>query len=126
VAAIVLVTAALSLGQAFFAPLALALLLAFLLAPLSARLERLGLGRPLAVVAVCTTIGVLRAESAGWRRANGARRRRAGYRANLVEKITTLRGPLGSVGRAADAVSELEAELTSRRPANRASALRRR
>jgi len=48
----VLVTVALSLGQAFLIPFALAILLAFLLAPLSARLERLGLGRTSAVVCV--------------------------------------------------------------------------
>jgi len=38
------------------------------------------------------------------------------YRENLLQKIATLRGPLGSVGRAADAVSDLGAELDKPTP----------
>ena len=117
-AAVVLVTVALSLGQAFLVPLALALLLAFLLAPLSARLERRGLGRVSAVVVVCVAIGVL-TSGVGWM---GARELSSliveapTYRENLIQKIATLRGPLGSVGRAADAVNALGAELDKPTP----------
>src|SRR5690349_21190856 len=47
-----LITAVLYLGKPFLMPLALAVLLAFLLAPLAARLEFLGCGRTLAVAIV--------------------------------------------------------------------------
>ena len=117
-AGIVLVTIALSLGQAFLVPCALALLLAFLLAPLSARLERLGLGRTAAVVSVCLAIGLL-AGGVGWmaaRELSSLVAEAPTYRENVVQKIVALRGPLGSVGRAADAVSDLGAELDKPTP----------
>ena len=113
-----LVTAALSLGQAFLVPLALALLLAFLLAPLAARLERLGLGRVLAVSGVFLVIALL-AGGIAWvaaREVSALAVEAPTYRVNLLGKIAALRGPLGSVGRAADAVTEFGAELDKPEP----------
>ena len=120
-AAMVLVTVALSLGQTFLVPFALAIMLAFLLAPLSARLERLGLGRTSAVVTVCVAIGLL-TSGVGWmaaRELSSVVVEAPTYRENLLRKIATLRGPLGSVGRAADAVSDLGAELDKPTPGER-------
>lgn len=114
VAAVVLVTAALHFGQAFFVPVALALLVAFALAPLTSRLERVGLGRTPAVIAVVLVVALC----AGGITALAARElasvvgQAPSYRANLIEKIAALRGPLGSMERAADAVGELEDELS--------------
>src|SRR5215831_3320009 len=48
--------AALNYGQAILMPLALAMLVAFSLAPLADRVERVGVGRAPAVVLVCLLI----------------------------------------------------------------------
>ena len=114
----VLGTGALSLGKALLVPLALALLLAFLLAPVSTRLERLGLRRTPAVIAVCVAIGLV-ISGIGWmaaREMSSLVAEAPRYRENLREKIATLRGPIGSMDRAADAVERLEAELDRPKP----------
>jgi predicted PurR-regulated permease PerM len=121
IAGLLLGTAALSLGQALLVPLALASLLAFLLAPASSRLERLGLRRTPAVIAVCLAIGLLMG-GVGWiatRELASLVAEAPRYRENLREKIASLRGPLGSMDRAADAVSALEAELDEPTPGQR-------
>ena len=64
-AALVLGTMALSFGEALLMPLALAVLLSFLLAPLVTRVERIGVGRIPAVIVVCLLIGSLLA-GVGW------------------------------------------------------------
>ncbi len=111
-------TAALALGQALLVPLALALLLAFLLAPLAARLEQLGLGRPFALGAAFLAIALF-AGGVGWmatRELSALAVEAPTYRVNLLEKIAALRGPLGSVERAADAMNEFGAELDKPTP----------
>jgi predicted PurR-regulated permease PerM len=110
---VILCTAALALGKALLVPLALATLFAFLLAPVSSWLERRGLGRAPSVIAVCLGIGLLLG-GIGWlaaREVASLSSEAPRYRENLRGKIDALRGPIGSIDRAAEAVSELEAEL---------------
>jgi len=115
---VILCTAALALGKAILVPLALATLFAFLLAPASSWLERRGLGRAPAVIALCAAIGVSLG-GVGWlaaREVSALASEAPRYRENLRDKFAALRGPIGSMDRAAEAVSELEAELDRASP----------
>lgn len=122
-ASVALVAAVLYLGQAFFVPLALAILLAFVLAPVVAWMERIGLGRTPAVIAVSVVIALLLAGMVGVasRELVSLVREVPEYRENLVRKVKSLRGPLGSVERAADAVTDLEAEIATPASGERAT-----
>lgn len=107
--AILAVIAALYLGQAVLMPLALALLVTFLLAPLVSRLERWKLGRVPAVVAVCVLLGGV-ASGVGWvmtREVSALADDYATYRTNVREKFRELRGPLGSLSGASQELSEI-------------------
>src|SRR5512134_4188004 len=87
--AILLVIAALYLGRPLLMPLALALLVAFLLAPLVNRLERIGLGRATSVLTVILMLGVA-AGGIGWmvaREASELADELPNYRKNLRAKI---------------------------------------
>jgi predicted PurR-regulated permease PerM len=103
------------LGQAFFVPLALAILLAFVLAPVVSLMERIGLGRTTSVITISVVIALLLAAMVGVasRELVSLVGEVPEYRENLVRKVKSLRGPLGSVERAADAVTELEAEIAT-------------
>jgi predicted PurR-regulated permease PerM len=115
IASVALVAGVLYLGQAFFVPLALALLLAFVLAPVVSWIERIGLGRTPAVIAVSVVIALLLAGmvAVASRELVSLVAEVPEYRENVVRKVKSLRGPLGSVERAADAVTELEEEIAS-------------
>ena len=101
--------AALHFGEAVLMPLALAILVAFALAPLVDALERRRLGRVLAVVAVCVGIAGV-AGGLGWvvgRQAANLAEDLPRYRSNLREKVQDLRGPIGSLSGAAEEITEL-------------------
>jgi len=107
--AIILVIAALHLGRPLLMPLALALLVTFLLAPLVGRVERVGLGRAPSVVVVLLVLGVT-GGGVGWMAAGEASALAdevPQYRANLRAKIQDLRGPLGSLSDAAKELNQL-------------------
>lgn len=107
--AILLVIAALYLGRSLLMPLALALLVTFLLAPLVDRLERVGLGRTASVLAVLLMLGAT-AGGIGWmvaRESSALADQVPQYRANLRAKIQDLRGPLGSLTHAAEEINQL-------------------
>lgn len=107
--AILLVIAALYLGRPLLMPLALALLVTFLLAPLVDRLERIGLGRVPSVLAVLLMLGAT-AGAVGWmvaREASTLADQIPQYRTNLRAKIQDLRGPLGSLSHAASEIDQL-------------------
>jgi len=106
---IFLVIAALYLGRPLLIPLALALLVTFLLAPLVDRLERLRLGRTLSVVVLLLMLGAA-AGGIGWmgaREASVLADELPQYRTNLRAKIRDLRGPLGSLSGAAEEINQL-------------------
>lgn len=114
---IALVVAALYLGRPVLMPLALALLLSFCLAPLVSRIERLGLGRVAAVVITVLALGMTTG-ALSWAIGNelgDLTAQAPGYRENLSRKVRSLREPLGTIGRAAGVVGELERELETPR-----------
>ena len=94
-------------------PLALAILLAFLLAPAVRGLERLRLGR-LAATLVVVAIGFAAIGAVGWIAATQAvsvASKLPEYRENILAKVRALRQtPESSLGKAADAIKELESE----------------
>ena len=94
-------------------PLALAILLAFLLAPAVRGLERLRLGR-LASTLVVVAIGFAAIGAVGWIAATQAvsvASKLPEYRENILAKMRALRHtPDSSLGKAADAIKELENE----------------
>jgi len=107
--AVIAVIAALYLGRAVLMPLALALLVTFLLAPLVSRLERWKLGRVPAVVAVCVLLGGV-AFGVGWvmtHEVSALADDYAAYRTNVRAKFRDLRGPLGSLSGASQEISEI-------------------
>ncbi len=106
---IVLVIAALYLGRPLLMPLALALLVTFLLVPLVDRLQRIGLGRTLSVVVLLLMLGTA-AGGVGWlvaREASVLADELPQYRTNLRAKIRDLRGPIGSLAGAANEINKL-------------------
>lgn len=101
--------AALYFGKAVLMPLALAILVAFALAPLVAALERRRLNRVLAVVTVCAGIGAV-AGVLAWvvgREASTVAEDLPRYREILRDKVRDLRGPIGSLSGAAAEITEL-------------------
>ncbi|HYG54115.1 MAG TPA: AI-2E family transporter [Burkholderiales bacterium] len=110
-AAVVLVAAVLYLAREVLIPLALAILLSFLLAPGVRHLERWRLGRiPSTLLAVLIGFSVIAA--VGWIAARQAVQLVAKlpeYRANVTAKIRDLRQPqTGDLGKAAEAIKDLE------------------
>jgi predicted PurR-regulated permease PerM len=107
--AILLAVAALYFARALLIPLALAMLVTFLLAPLVSRLEGLGLGRvPSVVVLLVMLLGV--AGGLGWvaaREAGQLAEDLPEYRTNLRAKIRDLRGPIGSITHATEEINQL-------------------
>jgi predicted PurR-regulated permease PerM len=107
--AIFLLIGALYLGRPLLMPLALALMVTFLLAPLVDRLERIGLGRTLSVVMVILLLGTA-AGGLGWmvaRQASTLAEEMPKYRKNLQAKIQDLRAPIGSLSGAAEEINQL-------------------
>jgi predicted PurR-regulated permease PerM len=112
-AGLLIAAAILYLAREVLIPLALAILLSFLLAPLVRRLEHWRLGRiPSTLIAVVvgfaliTGIGVIAA-----RQALSLTAKLPEYRANISKKIRAVRKPQeGSIGKAAEVIKELESE----------------
>ena len=105
--------AILYLARDVLIPLALAILLSFLLAPLVRRLEHLRLGRvPSTVIAVVIGFSIIGGIGlVASRQALSLAAKLPEYRENIREKIHALRAPQnGTIGKAAEAIKELESE----------------
>lgn len=112
-AGLLLAAAILYLARDVLIPLALAILLSFLLAPVVRRLEQWRLGRiPATFIAV--VIGFSLIAGIGWiaaQQALSVAARLPEYRANITKKIHAVRAPQEStIGKAAEAIKELENE----------------
>jgi predicted PurR-regulated permease PerM/methylmalonyl-CoA mutase cobalamin-binding subunit len=116
--AVIAVVAVLEFGEPVLMPLALAVLLAFLLSPIVDRLQDWGCNRVIAVVlttvATCALAGGLLFVVAG--QFLSLIDRLPAYKENLRTKIETLRGPGGSLDKSAEAVKELSEELQAAVP----------
>lgn len=103
----------LHLARDVLIPLALAILLAFLLAPAARRLERLRLGRLGSTLAVAL-LGIAVVGAVGWVATNQAVSVAAKipeYRENIAAKIRAFHdAPDTAIGKAAEAIQELEKE----------------
>src|SRR6185503_12477021 len=110
---LVVVTAILYLARDMLIPLALAILLSFLLTPAVSRLERWRLGR-VPATAVVVILGFSLIGVIGWIAAHEAVSLAAKlpeYRENIVAKIRAVRVPSdGKLGQAAEAIRDLESE----------------
>jgi len=105
--------AILYLAREVLIPLALAILAAFLLAPLVRQLEHLRLGR-IASSFIAVVIGFSLIGGVGWvaaRQALSLAEKLPEYRENIRAKIRSVRGQQeGAIGKAAEAIKELENE----------------
>lgn len=116
--ALAVATAVLYLAREIIIPLALAVLLAFLLAPLVKRFELWRLGRvPSVLLAVALGLAII--VGLGWIAASQALSlagKLPEYRENISRKMKELRSPPreGSLGRAAKAIKELESETNGK------------
>ncbi len=112
--AIALVIAALYFGREVLIPLALAVILTFLLTPIVSRLEKLRLGRIPAVLLVLL-IGFSAIATVGWLAANQLveiSHQLPGYKANIHKKLESIRGNRdGDFSKAASTLGELNKEL---------------
>jgi len=113
--AVALAIAMLYFGRQIFIPLALALVLAFVLAPLVSLLQRTRLGRVpsvLIVLTLCLALSV----ALGWVVTNQLVEIMAhvgDYKSNLQEKVSSIRRPKsGALGQATATVRELNKELS--------------
>jgi predicted PurR-regulated permease PerM/methylmalonyl-CoA mutase cobalamin-binding subunit len=116
-ASVVIVVGALRLAQDVFIPLALAVLVSFMLAPLVTRIERV-VPRVVAVLAavllVMSVIG-----GVGWlvgRRLPEITARMPEYRANLLAKVRSLRGTTAGMGKVAEELEEFGEEIAEPAP----------
>ena len=111
--------AALYFARDVLIPVAVAVLLSFLLAPAARGLERLGVGRGIATLLVAvfafSVIGAV-----GWVVTNQAVSLAAKlpeYRVNITKKIRSLKGsPSGELGKAAEAVKEIQKQAVPSAP----------
>lgn len=105
---------ALYVAKEVLLPLALAILIAALLAPLVRRIERYGLGRiPSVAIVVCLTFGVF--SVLGYVVAAqflGLSRELPTYKANLIAKVRTLKQSGGPLGLAMQTMSDVGKEFT--------------
>ena len=113
-------TAVLYLAADVLIPLALAILLAFLLAPAVRRLERWKLGRgPATILVSCLGFGVILGVSAvAATQAVSLAAKLPQYRQNIVNKIHALRHPdrRSTIGKAAEAIKDIEKQAAPERP----------
>ena len=112
-AGLLIAAAILYLARDVLIPLALAILLSFLLAPLVRRLEGWRLGRVFSTL-VAVAIAVSAIAGIGWiatKQALSLTAKLPEYRANISKKIRAVREPQeGSLGKAAEAIKDLESE----------------
>src|SRR5215217_358584 len=110
------VIAALYFARQILVPLAIAVLLAFLLTPAVRRLEALRLPRVPSVLIV-VVLSLAAVATVGWTVTSQLIQvfsALPGYKANVQHKIQTLRGrPGGALARATQSVQELSKELTT-------------
>jgi predicted PurR-regulated permease PerM len=116
VALFLVVIAALYFARQILIPLAIAVLLGFLLTPAVRRLELLRLPRVPSVLIVAL-LSLAAVATVGWTVTSQLIQvmlQLPGYRANIEHKIDTLRGrPGGALARATESVEELSRELTA-------------
>jgi len=119
VLALIATVAALYFARDVLIPVAVAVLLSFLLAPTARLLERLGLGRGIATLLV-TVFAFSVIGAVGWVVTNQAVSLAAKlpeYRVNITKKIRSLKGsPHGELGKAAEAVKELHKQAAPSTP----------
>ena len=112
-AGLLVAAAILYLARDVLIPLALAILLSFLLAPVVRRLEQLRLGRVLSTL-VAAAIAFAAIAGVGWIAAHQAlslASKLPEYRENIKKKIRAVREPHESaIGKAAEAIKEIETE----------------
>jgi predicted PurR-regulated permease PerM len=112
-AGLLVAAAILYLARDVLIPLALAILASFLLAPLVRQLEHWRLGR-IASTFVAVAIGFSLVAGIGWiaaKQAISLAAKLPEYRENIQEKIRAVRAaPEGEIGKAAEAIKELENE----------------
>jgi predicted PurR-regulated permease PerM len=116
-AVLVVTTAVLYLAREVIIPFALAVLFAFLLAPLARRLEGLKLGRAVAAV-VSVAIAMTVVAAVAWVAVNqtvSLAGKLPEYKDNVAQKLRDLRAPpTGSLGKAAEALKEIEQEAAEK------------
>jgi predicted PurR-regulated permease PerM len=110
---LLIAAAILYLAREVLIPLALAILLSFLLAPVVRRLEHWRLGR-IGATFIAVVIGFSLIAGIGWvaaRQALSLAVKLPEYRENISKKIRAVRAPQeGTIGKAAEAIKELENE----------------
>ena len=120
VIALLIAAAVLYLAQEVLIPVALAILLSFLLAPAVRRLEQWKLGRiPSALIVAIFGFGVIFAVAGvAVMQAVSLGAKLPEYRHNIVSKIHALRTPKRdtNIGRAAEAIKDIEKEAAPERP----------
>src|SRR5437867_3457435 len=119
---LVIVVVALYFARAVFIPLALAVLLAFLLAPLATRLRHLGLGRVLSSLVVVLLAFLVLTVMGGFMASQLAdlAHKLPGYEQNVYQKLAKLRDSGGGIiSRVTRVVRSVSEELTPSSPANR-------
>ncbi len=120
IASLFITVAALYLGQEVLKPIALAILLSFLLAPLARRLERLRLPRGLSVVFVVlfafSVIGVVSYVVYG--QVTDLAEKLPEYKNNIESKINAARGHFGgsSIDKATKVVEEISHDVSTSQP----------
>ena len=109
------IVAVLYFARAVLIPLALAILLSFVLAPLVRRLMKLGCGRKLSVLSV-STLSLLVVASLGWVMASQTLELAENlpkYRDNIRQKLTSAQSKMhGTLGRASESLQQIGAELS--------------
>ncbi len=118
--ALLVVTAVLHFAREVLIPLALAILLSFLLAPAVRRLERWKLGRVLSTLVV-VVLGFSLIGGIGWvggRQAVALAAKLPEYRANVQHKMRVLRDPSSGtqLGKAAEAIKDLQQQAETPAP----------
>ena len=122
---LILIIATLYLGQAFLIPVALSILLTFLLTPVADALERLGLGR-LASVMIIVVLAFSLLAAIGWLvtvQLTTVANELPIYRSNIREKISDIRGAGkgGALEKIRETAEEVKEEFSKDEPAAAAS-----
>ena len=122
---LILIIATLYLGQAFLIPVALSILLTFLLTPVADALERLGLGR-LASVMIIVVLAFSLLAAIGWLvtvQLTTVANELPIYRSNIREKISDIRGAGkgGALEKIRETAEEVKEEFSKDEPASAAS-----
>jgi len=122
---LILIIATLYLGQAFLIPVALSILLTFLLTPVADALERLGLGR-LASVMIIVVLAFSLLAAIGWLvtvQLTTVANELPTYRSNIREKISDIRGAGkgGALEKIRETAEEVKEEFSKDEPASAAS-----